>query len=184
MSKKLIGLVVMMLALSYFLWLSGGMLLADPLVKLLGRMKPILDVSMAPGLILNGCDGYDCNLANDIPDPKERAKYRTKKYRSIYESWHWDKGGIVIRGTCFASYEDAVELVNYSTIAGRSINSIFNGWPDKKDIGDKTHWDNFDCVSFVKGNVLVTVDITCFSNDEDEMKAFTRKIAESVERKL
>jgi hypothetical protein len=185
MRKKLLIMMLLMVTVGYLLSLSAKELLSDPLVVPLGSMEPIIDVTMAPGLILQYCDGHDVDLAVDIPDLKTRAKYKTKKYRDIREAWHWDKGGIRIFRTYLASHEDAVSLVYNDSVAGRSLNALpFPGWADKKDIGDKTYWYNCHCVCFVKGIILVTVDVTCFSNNVDEIKAFTRRIAESVERKL
>lgn len=74
-----------------------------------------------------------------------------------------------------ACQEDALNFAYYE-----SGSLPFKGWSPPHDIGDKTGWRTNDSLFFVKGKVLVFIQVNPSSLGRD----FVRSVAESIEKKL
>jgi hypothetical protein len=154
-------------------------------------MTPIFDGKVAPKLKFKSCEGW-----KDLPIPQRsimeaQAPWIMKKFKSLKSSHTeevWVSGNppnppyriVTIESWSFEYPEDAGLYPETNILTG---SAVFPGWDKIADIGDKTCWlAPFDML-FVKNKTLVRIFINPLDID-DATKNYTRKIAESICKKL
>jgi len=137
---------------------------------------PIFDGNVLNGkykLSLDECTAYDVTPDDMKEILHSGSKFKSKKWTCIEETW--SDPLVVIRRYYFIRQEDALIFAYYA-----SGSLPFKGWSPTHDIGDKTGWRTNDSLFFVKGKVLVFIQVNPSSLGRD----FVRSIAESIEKKL
>jgi len=137
---------------------------------------PIFDGNVLNGkykLTLEDCTAYDLT-----PDDRKEvlylgSKFKSKKWTYIEETW--SDPLVVIKRYYFTCQEDALNFAYYA-----SGSLPFKGWSQTHDIGDKTGWRTNDSLFFVKGKILVFIQV----NPPSLGREFVRNVAESIEKKL
>ena len=154
-------------------------------------MTPIFDGKVDPKLKFKSCEGW-----KDLPIPQRaimeaHTPWIMKKFKSRKSSHTeeiWESGNppnppyriVTIESWSFEYPEDAGLYPETNILTG---SAVFPGWDKIADIGDKTCWlAPFD-LFFVKNKTLVRVFISPLHID-DATKKYTKKIAESICRKL
>ena len=100
----------------------------------------------------------------------------------IEEFWGGDSGGVEITRWYLSSPEDAV--IFPSTGLATSPNDPFRGWDKSADIGDKTYWNGPDYVIFTKGSLVAKVFLNSRFLNNEQQKAYTKRIAQYIADKL
>lgn len=108
-------------------------------------------------------------------------KMKSKTMTENKEFWKSKSTCVDITIWRFSYVEDSI-IFPYTGLATNQ-NDPFRGWDKTTTIGDKTYWNGCDYVIFAKGKATVRVFIHGLLTNE-QMKEYTRKIAESIAKKL
>ncbi|MHC9539345.1 MAG: hypothetical protein AB9903_07465 [Vulcanimicrobiota bacterium] len=108
-------------------------------------------------------------------------KMKSKTMTESKEIWLSKSCSVDITIWRFSYVEDSI-IFPYTGLATNQ-NDPFRGWDKTTTIGDKTYWNRCDYVIFAKGKATVRVFIHGLLTNE-QMKEYTRKIAESIAKKL
>jgi len=177
------------LALSFSLLLSVHQVYGDTDIR---KMTPIFNGNdgIEPKLKLIECSAYD-----EIFNPSSYPNYNFRSQKVVYATEAWgakrkkDSLPSYISRTIFIKFyyfqypEDAV-IYPYLPDERANVLGVMKvpPWPDSANLGDKTMWLGNDTVLFVKGKVLVRVDVVSGVLTKD-MK-YLEKIARIVADRL
>lgn len=173
MIRKLIILIAAVLIFGCFLCIfdkKGNAFSQNPTPKIT-NVPPILDGSIDPSLHLKSCYSID-----QIP------AYCT----SIREWWSGSQGAVTIFRWHF---DDLKKMDDFFKPSSRLLLPEILSWPgslkwsNDPDISEKTCWGRPYVVIFIKGKDIIRVHLNSRINDEQK-KAYTKKIAQSIAKKL
>lgn len=154
-------------------------------------MTPIFDGKVDPKLKFQSCHGWKDLPITEWSVLEANAPWVMKKFKSRKSSYteeNWVSGNppnapykmVTIESWSFEYPEDAGLYPETNVLTS---STVFPGWAKTADIGDKTCWLTPFDMFFVKNKTLVRVFVSPLQID-DATKNYTRKIAESICKKL
>lgn len=173
MIRKLLILIAAALILGCLLCIfdrKGNAFSENP-VPTITAATPILDGTIDTSLHLKKCYSIDqisayCTTTNEI--------WSSNKGELVIKRWHFD---------------DPTKMEEFLKPSSKLfIGAILSWqsplkWDKDPDISDKTCWGAPNAVIFIKGMYIVRVALGCRLSDEQK-KSYTRKIAQSIAKKL
>jgi len=151
-----------------------------PLSKILSKytiekhQRNLLDNTVDPSLRFVTSES---GINNIIIPKKAREKMKSQTIVDVEERWRGADREVNIYRYYFDCKDDAVLFPCLDII---DFDGRFPGWSKTAEIGDKTCWMGLKVVCFVKGKVLVIVEVKSQTTD----RAYTEKIARYLEKKL